>query len=197
MHASGVHGRTGRIVVVCNLVCWDTNWTDFKRKVGLQEVCLRTTVVKHCKRVRIEKGFVQYKWLYWLTYIYPLISMLTKDDWLLHLFIHSFHLFEFDWFLCRCSLATAIELQWSNIYFILAQDSLLEVFVSTPKLGTAMFQWEWRYMAVKMVSKLFFHIFFPWSFTEGNTPVTLCGELCQTVVNSKDRCPAVYSVFNR
>ena len=90
-----------------------------------------------------------------LTFFDPLISLLTKDDWLLHLLIYSFLLFEFDWFFCRCSLATVIELQWSNISFTLAQESLLEVFVSTLKLGMAMFQWEWRYMAVKKVCKFF------------------------------------------
>ena len=106
-----------------------------------------------------------------------IISMLTKDDWLLHLFIYLFHLFEFDWFFCRCSLATVIELQWSNIFFILARESLLEVFVSTLKLGMAIFQWEWRYMAVKKVCKffVFYHSLSMWLYQ--GTP---CRELCQT-----------------
>ena len=76
-------------------------------------------------------------------------------------YIRSF--IELDCFFCRCSLATVIELQWSNISFILAQESLLELFVSTLKLGMAMFQWEWKFMAVKMVYK-FFSIFISFSF---------------------------------
>ena len=106
-----------------------------------------------------------------------LISMLTKDDWLLHLFIYLFHLFDFDWFFCRCSLATVIELQWSNIFFILAQESLLEVFVSTLKVGMAIFQWGWRYMAVKKVFKffIFYHSLSMWLYQR-----TPCRELCQT-----------------
>ena len=112
-----------------------------------------------------------------LTLFDPLISMLTKDDWLLHLLIYSFRLFEFDWFLCRCSLATVIELQWSNIFFILAQESLLKVFVSTPKLGITIFQWGWRYMAVKKVCKCFitdlsssFHETLPGNTMQGTLP---------------------------
>ena len=112
-----------------------------------------------------------------LTLFDPLISMLTKDDWLLHLFIYLFHLFEFYWFFCRCSLATVIELQWSNISFTLAQESLLEVFVSTLKVGITIFQWGWRYMAVKKVFKFF--IFYR-SLSMRLYQGTPCRGLCQT-----------------
>ena len=52
-----------------------------------------------------------------------------------------------------------IELQWSNISFILAQESLLEVSVSTLRLGINMFQWEWKFMAVKTVYKFFLFLY--------------------------------------
>ena len=71
-------------------------------------------------------------------------------------FVHSF---ELDSFFCRCSLPTVIELQWSNISFILSQESLLELFVSTLRLGITMFQWEWKFMAVKMVYTFFLFLY--------------------------------------
>ena len=169
--------RTGRIFFAFNLACWDTNVADFKTKVRLQAVCSeqinRGRTLQACQN---RKRFCPAQ-MTSLTFFNSLISLLTKDDWLLHLFIYSFRLFEFDWFFCRCSLATVIELQWSNISFILAQESLLEVFVSTLKLGMAMFQWGWRYMAVKKVCKVFiFHHSLSMRLYRG----TPCRELCQT-----------------